>query len=236
MNALGKRFAGLPVWAWAAILGGGLVIGLVLRSRSAAADTTEADAGTNADAGASDTYDSGYDPTDAGYYMSDPGFQLGGAPTYPGAYNYDPSALADAIISGWDAWAEDNNWPNGDGNNPNGDKCTKPKPAKKPPKGFQYKCLSGSWVLVGKPGSGRNDGDGNGGKGGGKGDGGKGDGGGKHHGGGTRHGGNHHHGGNRETPTLTGGGPPNRRNMHRPFRDGMRVGGVGTGGMGPGSR
>lgn len=234
MNALGKRFAGLPVWAWAAILGGGLVIGLVLRSRSDSADTSATDgADIQDDSGASDYYDSGYDPTDAGYYMSDPGFTLGGAPTYPGAYNLDPNAYADALISAWDAWAEDNNWPNGDGNNPNGTKCTKPKPARKPPKGFQYKCLSGSWVLVGKPGSGRpgggKDGDGKGdGKGGGK------DHGGKHHGNG---GGKHRAG---RVPlgdvTLTGGGPPNRRNTHRPFRQEVHTADVGRGGRGPGSR
>lgn len=233
MNALGKRFAGLPVWAWAAILGGGLVIGLVLRSRSSSSDGE--DTSVTEDTGASDYYDSSYDPTDAGYYMSDPGFTLGGTPTYPGAYNNDPNALADAIISAWDAWADDNDFlPNGNGGN-GGKKCKDGKPNKKPPKGFKYQCLDGHWVLVGKPGEGtkhppREDDEHRpgGGKGGGK-HGGKGD---------TRHGGNHGgrgDGRNRSVP-LTGGGAPVRRNSHLPFREGMTSGGVGRGGRGPGSR
>lgn len=232
MNTLGKRFAGLPVWAWAAILGGGLVIGLVLRSRSSSSDE---DTSVTEDTGASDYYDSSYDPTDAGYYMSDPGFTLGSTPTYPGAYNNDPDAIAAAIISAWDAWADDNDFlPNGNGGN-GGKKCKDGKPNKKPPKGFKYQCLDGHWVLVGKPGEGtkhppREDDEHRpgGGKGGGKHDG-KGD---------TRHGGNHGgrgDGRNRSVP-LTGGGAPVRRNSHLPFREGMTSGGVGRGGRGPGSR
>lgn len=241
--ALQKRIAGLPAWAWLAVIGGGLTIGLILRSRQTdeTAETELPDDETYVDA-----YDeTAYSPEDAGYYTMDPGFSLGGTGGYSyGGYNFDQDAfmreLKDTIGDTFEDY-----FPDGVGGGTattTSVGCTKANRPRNIPKGYTVECRNDRWHLVAKPGKGgggdgKDDGKGDGGKGGkgdgGKGHGGKGDGG-KGHGG---KGGKNQKASSQPRAVervVTGGGPPRRRGVHTPNNQGMAAK-TGSGGRGNGS-
>lgn len=200
---LARRFAGLPAWAWVAILAGGLTIGLILRSRM---ESDEGDVA--ADEEPLDEYPEEYAA------MED----------YP-AEGYGPNAIDTLGTGGYVNYPIQPIQPGINVTIGGPQPCDeKTKPKQKPPKGYQWVCPNGNWQLA--PLGGRPGGGGGGGRGcgqkprggcGGKnrhwkcqggrwkcvGGGGRGDG----------------HGGGRDNArkVRTGGGPPAARKNHEPI-------------------
>ncbi len=200
---LAKRFAGLPAWAWLAIVAGGLTIGLILRSRLS---STEGETETDA----TDI------PTD---YPTD---EYAGSLDYP-ADGYGPNAIDTLGTGGYVNYPIQPIQPGINVTIGGGQPCdAKDKPKQKPQKGYQWVCRNGNWQLapLGRlpGGGGRN-------KCGPKPRGGCGrrgahwackDGRWRCVGGGGR-GGDNHDGGGRSTKIVTGGGPPASRKNHEPL-------------------
>lgn len=148
--SLTKQFAGLPRWAWLAILAGGITFGLILRQRNA----------DSADEGDAEYADDSEVMTDA-EMIGDPYYNVDGSYMDPtvdggsGGFYYQgplPSAISPNVTV--------NIGSGGKGNQSN-KKCKKGKPSRKPPKGTHWACRNGLWTAVpnkhsgGKGGGGR---------------------------------------------------------------------------------
>ena len=158
--ALQAKFAGLPRWAWLAIIAGGLTIGLILRARD---DGEVPEEELVEEVIEDDTYME----EDTGYLGS-------------GEYEFEDDDGRVAYPPANDPNIEINIGGGGGTGDPGGKSCKDKKPTDEPPKGYAWACRTGKWVLTPKKRSGSGGGGGNdGGPGGGGGGGGGGKGGGK---------------------------------------------------------
>jgi len=132
--SLSAKFAGLPRWAWLAILAGGLTVGLIIRSQR------------SEDEGEEETLEEDIEEIPEGGYLGDPQYDAGYEfeDTADGVV-YPPPNLPPAVPPP-DINIDINT---GGGKGGGGGGCGK-KPKRDPAKGKRWSCRNGKWVQIDK--------------------------------------------------------------------------------------